>query len=241
MNAACTPCRWISSADTGRTLMKMARCTDPGYISLRDEDTGIPMNPLSLPRPEAVIFDFDGILVDTEPMHYEAFREAFRAKGTGIDAVNLAELVVEKSRAFHDGLRNGVSPYPGAVPMIESLHADGLPLALCSGALRSDIDPILARLGVARCFPVIVAADDVRKSKPDPESYGLAFRKLSETYPSRMTIPEASIAVEDTPAGIRSAKGAGLRVLAVTNSYGAGELSGADWITDSLENVRIDG
>lgn len=250
--------------------MKMAGCTDPGYISLRDEDTGIPMISLSLPRPEAVFFDFDGILVDTEPMHYEAFRkvleprgmgftwkdyvetymgyddrdafrEAFRAKGTDIDAVNLAELVVEKSRAFQDGLRNGVSAYPGAVPMIESLHAGGLPLALCSGALRSDIDPILARLGVARCFPVIVAADDVRKSKPDPESYALAFRRLSETFPSRMTTPEESIAVEDTPAGIRSAKGAGLRVLAVTNSYGAGELSGADWIIDSLENVRIEG
>ena len=114
------------------------------------------MNSLSLPGPEAVIFDFDGILVDTEPMHYEAFRkvleprgmgftwkeyveiymgfddrdafrEAFRAKGTEIDAVNLAELVAAKSRAFQDGLRNGVSAYPGAIPMIESLHAGGLP------------------------------------------------------------------------------------------------------------------
>jgi beta-phosphoglucomutase len=250
--------------------MKMAGCTDSGYIPLRDEDTGIPMSPLSLPRPEAVIFDFDGILVDTEPMHYEAFRkvleprgmgftwkkyveiymgyddrdafrEAFRAKGTGIDAGDLAELVAAKSRAFQDGLRDGVSAYPGAVQMIESLHAGGLPLALCSGALRSDIDPILARLGVVRCFPVIVAADDVRKSKPDPESYALAFRRLSEAYSSRLTDPGRSIAVEDTPAGIRSAKGAGLRVLAVTNSYGAGELSGADWITGSLENVRIGG
>lgn len=228
------------------------------------------MNSLSLPRSEAVIFDFDGILVDTEPMHYEAFRkvleprgmgftwkeyveiymgfddrdafrEAYRAKETELDAANLAELVAAKSRAFRDGLRNGVSAYPGAVPMIKSLHAAGLPLALCSGALRSDIDPILARLGVARCFPVIVAADDVRKSKPDPESYALAFRRLSEAFPSRLTIPEKSIAVDDTPAGIRSAKGAGLRVLAVTNSYGAGDLSGADWITDSLENVRIEG
>jgi len=227
------------------------------------------MKNLSLPRPEAVLFDFDGILVDTEPMHYEAFRkvleplgirftwreyveiymgfddrdafrEAFRAKGTGLDDTNLAKLVAAKSRAFQEGLRNGVNAYPGAVAMIETLHAAGWPLALCSGALRSDIDPILARLGVARCFPVIVAADDVRKSKPDPQSYALAFRRLSETYPRLLTVPEKSVAVEDTPAGIRSAKGAGLRVLAVTNSYGAGELSGADWITDSLENVRLE-
>ena len=243
---------------------------ESGVYFIRDEEAGIPMKILSLPRPEAVIFDFDGILVDTEPMHYEAFRkvleprgmgftwkeyveiymgfddrdafrEAFRAKGTGIDAESLAVLVAAKSRAFQDGLRNGVSAYPGAVPMIESLHGGGLPIALCSGALRSDIDPILARLGIARCFSVVVAADDVRKSKPDPESYALAFRMLSEAYSTRLTDPGRSIAVEDTPAGIRSAKGAGLRVLAVTNSYGAGELSGVDWIIDSLENVRIGG
>lgn len=228
------------------------------------------MNLISLPRPEAVLFDFDGILVDSEPMHHkaftgildplgmgfpwkkyveiymgfddrDAFREAFRAKGIDLDEANLAKLVTAKSRAFLDGIRNGVTAYPGAVSMIESLRAAGRPLALCSGALRSDIDPILAGLGVGRCFDVIVSADDVRKSKPDPESYTLAFRRLSETYPSSLTVPGKSIAVEDTPAGIRSAKGAGIRVLAVTNSYGPGELSEADWITDSLENVRIEG
>ena len=125
--------------------------------------------------------------------------------------------------------------------MIESLHAAGRPLALCSGALRSDIDPILTKLGVARRFDVIVSADDVRRSKPDPESYALAFRRLSGAYPTSLTVPGKSIAVEDTPAGIRSAKGAGLRVLAVTNSYDAGDLAEADWIVDSLENVRFEG
>jgi beta-phosphoglucomutase-like phosphatase (HAD superfamily) len=81
----------------------------------------------------------------------------------------------------------------------------------------------------------------VRRSKPDPESYALAFARLSERYATLLTIPEKSVAVEDTPAGIRSAKGAGLRVLAVTNSYGAEELAEADWITDSLESVRFEG
>ena len=228
------------------------------------------MNPLSLPRPEAVLFDFDGILVDSEPMHYrafievldplgmgfpwkeyveiymgfddrDAFREAFRAKGIDLDGANLANLVAAKSRAFQEGIRSGVTTYPGAVSMIESLHAAGQPLALCSGALRSDIDPILVQMGVARRFGVIVSADDVRRSKPDPESYALAFGRLSERYAALLTVPEKSVAVEDTPAGIRSAKGAGLRVLAVTNSYGAEELAEADWIADSLESVRIEG
>lgn len=228
------------------------------------------MNPLSLQRPEAVIFDFDGILVDSEPMHYraftevldplgmgfpwkeyvetymgfddrDAFREAFRAKGIDLDDANLAKLVAAKSRAFQDGLRNGVTAYPGAIPLIESLRAAGRPLALCSGALRSDIDPILARLGVSRIFGVIVSADDVHRSKPDPESYALAFARLSERCAALLTVPEKSIAVEDTAAGIRSAKGAGLRVLAVTNSYGAGELAEADWIVESLESVHLMG
>jgi len=228
------------------------------------------MKNLSLPRPEAVLFDFDGILVDSEPMHHrafteildplgmgfpwkeyvetymgfddrDAFREAFRAKGIDLDDANLAKLVAAKSGAFLRGLRDGVTAYPGAVSLIESLQAAGRPLALCSGALRSDIDPILARLGVARCFDVIVSADDVRRSKPDPESYALAFARLSERYATLLSVPGKSVAVEDTPAGIRSAKGAGLRVLAVTNSFGPGELAEADWITDSLESVRLMG
>ena len=227
------------------------------------------MKNLSLPRPEAVLFDFDGILVDSEPMHHraftevldplgmgftwgeyvetymgfddrDAFREAFRAKGIDLDDANLAKLVAAKSEAFLRGLRDGVTAYPGAVSLVEFLRAVGLPLALCSGALRSDIDPVLAQLGVARCFDVIVSADDVRRSKPDPESYALAFARLSERYVTMLTVPGKSVAVEDTPAGIRSAKGAGLRVLAVTNSYGEGELAEADWITDSLESVRIE-
>jgi len=227
------------------------------------------MKNLSLPRPEAVLFDFDGILVDSEPMHYrafieildplgmgfpwkeyvqiymgfddrDAFREAFRGKGIDLDDANLGKLVAAKSESFLRGLRAGVTAYPGAVPLIESLHAAGFPLALCSGALRSDIDPILAQLGVARRFDVIVSTDDVRRSKPDPESYALSFARLAERHPTLLTVPEKSVAVEDTPAGIRSAKGAGLRVLAVTNSYGAGELSDADWIVESLESVRIE-
>jgi beta-phosphoglucomutase len=226
------------------------------------------MNVRSLPLPEAVIFDFDGVIVDTEPLHYraflavldplglgfpweeyvatymgfddrDAFREAFRARGRPLDERRLAALVAAKSKIFLEIIRDGVKPYRGALPMIAALHAAGIPLAISSGALRSDVAPILARLGIESRFHVAVTADDVRKSKPDPESYALAFRRLFSMFPARVTAPERSFAVEDTPAGIRSAKGAGLRVLAVTNSYAAAELAGADWIVDSLEEVRI--
>jgi len=221
-----------------------------------------------LRRPDAVIFDFDGVIVDTEPLHFEAFRkvleplglgfpwteyvetymgfddrdafrEAFRSRGRALDDVRLAQLVDAKSLVFQDIIRDGVKAYPGAVPLIRSLHASGMPLAICSGALRSDIAPILAHLGVAPCFPHVVTADDVRKSKPDPACYTLAYQRLSLANPARVATPSNCLAIEDTPAGIRAAKRAGLRVLAVTNSYGGEELAGADSVIGSLEDVRI--
>jgi beta-phosphoglucomutase len=225
---------------------------------------------LTFGRPEAVIFDFDGVIVDTEPLHYKAFQgvlgplgigfpweeyvvtymgfddrdafaEAFRAHGKSLDEPRLKALVASKSRIFQDVIRDGVHAYPGAVSLITSLHASGIPLAISSGALLSDITPILMRLAIAPCFPHIVTADDVRKSKPDPESYTLAFQRLKRMHPALLTTPDNSLAVEDTPAGIRSAKRAGLRVLAVSNSYGEEELAEADYLTDSLINVRISG
>ncbi len=226
------------------------------------------MKTLALPRPDAVIFDFDGVIVDTEPLHYKAFQEvlgplgigfsweeyvdtymgfddrdafleAFRVHGRELDGRMLAQLVASKSRIFLDIIGNGVRPYPGTVPLITSLSVSGIPLAISSGALRSDILPILEILGITRCFLHVVAADDVAKSKPDPESYLLAFRRLRETRPLLLSTPDRCLAVEDTPAGVRSAKGAGLRVLAVTNSCGGEQLSEADYLTDSLASVRI--
>ena len=225
---------------------------------------------VALRKPEAVVFDFDGIIVDTEPLHYkafqkvleplglgfpwreyvevfmgfddrDAFREAFRARGRALDPRRLGQLVDAKSLVFQDIIRDGVNAYPGAVATIESLSASGLPMSICSGALRSDILPILTRLGIAGCFRHIVTADDVRKSKPDPECYTLAYQWLSLAYPSLLTTPGKCLAVEDTPAGIQAAKRAGLKVLAVTNSYSERELAEADSITDSLVNIRWEG
>jgi beta-phosphoglucomutase len=226
------------------------------------------MQILPVSRPEAVIFDFDGVIVDTEPLHYrsfqevleplgigfpwpeyvktymgfddrDAFLEAFRARGKELDEQGLQALVASKSKIFREVIRQGVTAYPGVVGMLTSLHASGLPLAICSGALRSDITPILAQLGIANCFRPIITADDVRKSKPDPECYSLAFHRLLHAHPSQISSPEKCLAIEDTPAGIRAAKLAGLNVLAVTNSYSGKELTEADYLTDSLENVRI--
>ena len=216
----------------------------------------------------AVIFDFDGIIVDTEPLHYkafqeiltplglgyswqqyldrylgfddrDAFREAFRAGGRPLSDPELKGCMEEKAEAFMGIVSTEVPPYPGVVELIRSISGT-LPLALCSGALRSDIDPILAQLGLTGAFDTLVTADEVAASKPDPESYRLAVQRLQQLFPGRID-PAASLAIEDTPAGIASATGAGLKVLAVTNSYPAERLTGALQVVDSLAGVDLEG
>ncbi len=215
----------------------------------------------------AVIFDFDGIIVDTEPLHYrafqeilaplglgyswevylrsyigfddrDAFRDAFRTAGRSLKDRELQALVEEKGAAFQRIVASGVEVYPGVVELVRSI-AGKLPLALCSGALPSDIDPILKQLGIAGLFDVIVTAADVQASKPDPESYALAVARLKATYPDKEITPEICLAIEDTPAGITSARRAGLKVLAVTNSYPKEELTSADRIVTSLANENL--
>jgi len=211
---------------------------------------------------EAVIFDFDGVIVDTEPLHYaafqrtleplglqftwqeyvetyigfddrDAFRHAFSSNRMALGNDKLHWLIEQKAAVFNEVISSGVVAYPGVLDLINLLHTSGIPLAICSGALRSDIDPILAMLGITEYFDIIVTADDVSVSKPDPECYQLAFQRLHAAHRKCFSI-DATIAIEDTPAGIAAAKAAGLTVCAVTNSYPANRLDQAAFITDSL-------
>lgn len=211
---------------------------------------------------KAVIFDFDGVIVDTEPLHYaafqrtleplglhftwkdyvetyigfddrDAFRYAFTSKEMTLNNEKLQLLIDKKAAVFNEVISSGVAVYPGVVDLIHLLHNNKIPLAICSGALRSDIDPILSMLGISDFFDIIVTADDVAVSKPDPECYQLAFQRLQSAYKMCFSIDE-TIAIEDTPAGIFAAKAAGLRVCAVTNSYPAEKLDQATYITESL-------
>jgi beta-phosphoglucomutase len=140
-------------------------------------------------------------------------------------------LIEQKAAAFQTLLEtDGAAALPGAVELIRNLSGT-VPTAICSGALREDVLPILETLGIETAFDEIVTADDTPISKPDPAPYQLAMQKLDV---------ETGIAIEDTPAGIASAKGAGLRVLAVTNSYPAEDLIQANVVVDSLEGLTLD-
>lgn len=217
----------------------------------------------------AVIFDFDGIIVDTEPLHYkafqevlvplglgysweeyisryigfddrDAFREAYRVAGKALGDAELQDLIRSKAHSFQASVARSVEPYPGAVELINDVSGK-LPLALCSGALLTDILPILRQLDIEEAFDVVVTADDVHASKPDPASYALAVSRLHSHFPQSDITPSGCLAIEDTPAGIASATGAGIKVLAVTNSYPEERLTKAWRVVASLGGVSLEG
>ncbi len=216
--------------------------------------------------PEAIVFDFDGVLVDSEPLHYQAFvliarslglelafeqyvqtyigfddRDAFRvmleAVGQEPTPRRVRELCDQKQPAFEaitlGKAKEGKLALPGAVELLDAARAAAWPVAIASGATRADIDLMLGVLDRADAFDVIVTADDVERSKPDPMSYALAAEQLGI---------EASrcLAIEDTVAGLQSAIGAGMRTLAVTNSYPVERLRDADHVVESLAQVDLE-
>ena len=218
---------------------------------------------MTIPPLQAVIFDFDGVLVDSEPAHYRAFqavleprglgydwatyldhyigfddrdgfREAYAAAGRTLSATALEELIAAKGAAFETEMAAGLAPIEGAVACVQRLGA-AFPLALCSGALRGEIVPTLEQLGLSEAFGALVSAEDVAHSKPDPESYRLAVARLGAQL--GQDLPTAACAaIEDTPAGVASAAGAGLRVVGLAHGPDHG-LDGAHAVVESLAAV----
>jgi beta-phosphoglucomutase len=216
---------------------------------------------------DALIFDFDGVVVDSEPIHLAAFqrilpavgvemtREAYFAKYLGYDdrdaiaacardqgvelaAHRITQLIEAKTAVVKRLFGEGLEPLPGAVELIRAATEAGTPVAVCSGALREEIELASRAVGVWECFSVVVAAEDVARGKPDPSGYALTLERLSEAL-GRPVEPGRCVVVEDSPAGIAAAKAVGLKVLAVTNSYPASDLAAADRVVDSLAGVEL--
>ncbi len=162
---------------------------------------------------KAVIFDFDGVLVDSEPLHWQAFcevlkplglahsydvyveryigfddrdaiRAIFRDAGRLLDNDRFDQLVRAKEAAFWKIVEKGVVPFPGAKELVDELLQAGLPLAIASGAKGNEIRRILDSCGMHPAFPIIVSADDVAAGKPHPETYQRAVAGLVSRYPA---------------------------------------------------------
>lgn len=221
----------------------------------------------------AVLFDFNGVLVDDEPLHLRlfqrvlaeegvapfgedeywdhfvglddraAFREILERAGERPEEPRLMRLTARKASYYQETVRAEGYPYfPGAADLVRELAARRLQLGLVSGALRDEVEGALAQEGLRSAFKVLVTAEDVAASKPDPEGYRLAIESLNAAppLPDRLLHPHEAVAVEDTPAGVAAARGAGLEVVAVAHTCAAAELAGATRVVGSIAELDAD-
>ena len=154
--------------------------------------------------------------------------------------VTLAELIAKKQVAFEAIAETGTAAILGSVELIEEAHAANLPIAIASGATHADIEQMLRLLKIRDRFDIIVAADDVEHSKPDPTTYALAFEKLAARHPGRGLTKDTTLAIEDTAAGLASAKGAGLQTLALKTTTPAEMLQEAGRVVEDLAGVTLE-
>src|SRR5690349_262988 len=208
--------------------------------------------------PLAVIFDFDGVIVDSEPLHYRGFREVLRdeqieltereyyAEYIGFDdrgafnhALNkhgrratsgeIQRLMAAKSRRVTDLIaRREYDALPGVRELVTGLSRNGYVLGICSGALKPEILLMLDGVELRSCFAVVTGAEDVSVGKPDPMGYLLTARLLSEKSGRRIEPPDCLV-IEDAPSVIRTARGVGFRTLGVATTYPIEKLGDADY------------
>ena len=208
---------------------------------------------------KAIVFDFDGVLADSEPLHLQAYQALLEPHGIQLDQRTYCErylgyddegalrriaadnglmlgdeeiemLIVEKGHVFESLVGSRDVLYPGAVECVRRLAA-AWPVGIASGALRTDIDLMLRGAGIQDLFRFIVAAGDTDQTKPAPDPY----RRAAELHGLP---PSACVAIEDSHWGLESARAAGLRTIAITHTYPRETFAGtADRVVDSLAEL----
>jgi beta-phosphoglucomutase len=215
----------------------------------------------------AVIFDFDGVITDSEILHFRAFNAVLTPYGFQLtkpeyykkylgmsDADCFRALIAEgrlpiqepqiknlgqqKTRVFEKLARTEGRIIEGVREFLDTLSAAKVPTAICSGALRAEIELILEEAGLRSYFDVIVSAEEVQRGKPDPEGFLLALEKLNEAWPEPIA-PECCVVIEDSHWGLKAAQAAGMHAVAVTNSYDAAQLKPADRIVARLDELTM--
>jgi beta-phosphoglucomutase len=211
-----------------------------------------------------VIFDFDGVLVNSEPLHFRAMRDSLVPEGILIDsteylrnyvayddrgAIRLAleqhghawdavrvEIVADRKARMFAELKGEVPFFPGARELVRSLRQEEVPLGIASGALCSEILDLLEAGGLRDAFDAVVGADNVERTKPHPDPYLEALKRLQPAAPGL----EAGdcVAIEDTPPGIAAALAAGMTVIGVAHTYEASVLTSAHHVLPSLRRVN---
>jgi len=209
---------------------------------------------------KAVVFDFDGVLADTERLHLRATQEALAAHGWtlderayfdrylgfgdrdlvleftrdlghSIDPATVERIASVKAERYRVHLAAGSALYPAAAACVRRLGVR-FSLAIASGSLQAEIQDILVAGGLGDAFRAVIGADDVTNGKPSAEPYLRAAALLGVD-------PVHAVAVEDSRWGLESARAAGMRTIAITTNYPASALSMADHTVGSLDDISI--
>lgn len=217
----------------------------------------------------AIIFDLDGTLADTEPIHFEAFAEIFRAEGIVLSRdeyftrligyndhdcfeivldeharaatpAELQSLIDRKAAVYQAMIANRDVVYEGAAEFVRECGRR-FPLIVVTGTLRAEAEMILGRARIRELFLDVVAAEDVDRGKPEPDGFLAGLGRLGFLLRPRPSIvsPECLV-IEDTAAGIEAAHQAGMPVLAVCNTAPASQLAAADFVRPSLRETDLD-
>jgi HAD superfamily hydrolase (TIGR01509 family) len=169
--------------------------------------------------------------------------DLFINRGRVLSEPYLTGLIERKAKAYERELATieTLPIYPGLTDLIFQLRSLKLPMAIVSGAVRSEIELVLTRVELREPFAVIVAGDDPIRSKPEPDGYLLAIERLNQHLPELNLKPQECLAIEDTFPGIQAAKRAGISVVGVANSYPFHMLQRqANWAVDYLKDLEID-
>ena len=208
------------------------------------------MNPF-----DAVIFDMDGVIVDSEPLHERAFLEVFDELGLrethGLDftayygrsdeavwhdflalhqpAATRDQLLTRKRESFLRLLRAEAPLFEGSLELLNQLHPR-YPLAIASGSAHPIIDGVLALSGLRRYFQAVVSAQDVPAEKPAPDIFLRAAQHLGVS-------PRRCCVIEDSAAGVEGARAAGMTVIGITNSLPADRLAAAHHVVSTYPEI----
>ncbi len=205
----------------------------------------------------AVIWDMDGVISDSYPFHLAAWQETFAKRGisfakedftklfgtrndfivksvmgTQVSKEDIKNIVQEKEETFRKKATGNIKPFPGALKLLNAIKRGNFKLGLASSAPKENVELVISELGLEGVFDCIVFGQEVTESKPSPQIYLLAAQKLE-------VAPSDCMVIEDSPFGVKAAKMAGMKCLAVTNTHPQEEFQEADTVVDSLENVDL--
>jgi beta-phosphoglucomutase family hydrolase len=206
---------------------------------------------------KTILWDMDGVISDSYSFHFVAWQETFAKRGIKFTKGDFTKLfgtrndfiigtimgrefperdvkimVQEKEETFRRKATGGIKPFPGVVRLLNALKKGNFKLGLVSSAPKENIDLVLNELNLAGTFNCVVFGQEVSESKPSPQIYLLAARKLEVT-------PNDCVVIEDSPLGVKAAKTAGMKCLAITNTHPRQKLKEADRVVNSLENVDL--